>query len=215
MDLTGKKVVFLGDSITQGVGASAPDFCYVSLFQKAHPEATVVNCGISGTRFANQRDVPEDDYLNVNRFTVRVDALPDDADLVVVFGGTNDHGHGNAPLGTMGDTDDSTFYGAAHYICNRLLERYPKGEVLLLTPLHRICEENLTGQGTRLFDYVQAIRQTGELFSIPVLDLFAVGGINPNFGNQQEIYMTDGLHPNDAGHKRVFERIDAFVRNFY
>lgn len=215
MDLKGKKVVFFGDSITQGVGASSPEKCYVSLFQAHHPEAEIVNCGISGTRFANQTDVPADDYLNVNRFTARVETLPEDADLVVVFGGTNDHGHGNAPLGKMGDTDDSTFYGAAHLLCMRLLKRYPKGEFLLLTPFHRNGECSPSIQGAMLADYVKAIRETAELFSIPVLDLYAVGGINPNIADQKATYMPDGIHPNDAGYERLYRRIDAFIRNFY
>ena len=214
MDLQGKTIVFLGDSITQGVGASAPDLCYVSLFQKAHPEATVINCGVSGTRFAKQSDVAEDDYLNVNRFTLRAQTMPE-ADFVVVFGGINDYGHGNAPLGVLGDTEDDTFYGAAYALFTRLITRYPTAQFLVLTPLHCIKEPELSIQGAALPEYVRAIRETAEVFSLPVLDLYAGSGINPNMGNLQAVYMTDGLHPNDAGHRRVFERIDAYIRNFY
>ena len=54
MNLTGKKVCFIGDSITEGVGASSNEFCYVSRFATAHPEATVYNFGIGGTRIAPQ-----------------------------------------------------------------------------------------------------------------------------------------------------------------
>lgn len=214
MDLKGKTIVFLGDSITQGVGASSPDLCYVSLFQKAHPETTVINCGVSGTRFAKQSDVAEDDYLNVNRFTERAQMMPD-ADFVVVFGGINDYGHGNAPLGVLGETEDQTFYGAAHLLFSRLITRYPTAQFLILTPLHCIKEPEPSIQGASLPEYVWAIRETAEVFSLPVLDLYAGAGFNPNMGDQQAIYMTDGLHPNDAGHRRVFERIDAFIRNFY
>lgn len=214
MDLKGKKVVFLGDSITYGVGASSPEQCYVSLFKARYPDTEFVNCGISATRYANQTGVPQDDGVNIYRFTKRVETLPEDADLVVVFGGTNDHAHGNAPLGKMGDTDDSTFYGAAYYLYRRLVERYPQGDLLVLTPLHRIGEDCLNGQGAYLKDYVKAIRETAELFSIPVLDLFAMGGINPNMGDQQATYMPDGIHPNDAGYERVYQRVDAYIRNF-
>lgn len=215
MDLKGKKVVFLGDSITYGVGASSLEKGYVSLFTSRYPETEFVNCGISATRYANQTGVPEDDGVNMYRFTARVEMLPGDADLVVVFGGTNDHAHGNAPLGKMGDQDDSTFYGAAYHLYRRLIERYPLSELLVLTPLHRIGEDSLNGQGAYLKDYVKAIRETAELFSIPVLDLYAFGGINPNIGNQQTNYMPDGIHPNDAGYERVYRRIDAFIRNIY
>ncbi len=215
MDLKGKKVVFLGDSITMGVGASSPEKSYVGLFKANYPDAEIINCGISGTRFANQLNVPEDDGLNINRFTVRAEKLPKGADLVVVFGGTNDYGHGNAPLGRMGDTDENTFYGAARMICTRLIEQYPNSDFLILTPLHRIGDDMRNAQGACLEDYVKALRETATLFSIPVLDLYAVGGMNPNLGTQQAVYMPDGLHPSDAGHEKVYRRIDAFIRNFY
>lgn len=215
MDLTGKKVIFLGDSITQGVGASAPDTCYVSLFREAHPEAEVINCGISGTRFAKQEQVPADDFLNINRFTLRAETMQPDGDLLVVFGGTNDYGHGNAPLGALGDTGEETFYGATHLLFTRLISRYPEAQFLVLTPLHRTGDCNPNPQGAALPDYVQAIRETAEVFSLPVLDLFSCAGINPNMGDMQAVYMPDGLHPNDAGHRRLCERIDAFIRNFY
>ena len=34
MELKGKKIYFLGDSITEGVGASDAEHCYVSVFGK-------------------------------------------------------------------------------------------------------------------------------------------------------------------------------------
>ena len=54
MDLKNKTVCFLGDSITEGAGASTEEKCFVSLFAKAHPEAKVFNFGIGRTRIAKQ-----------------------------------------------------------------------------------------------------------------------------------------------------------------
>ena len=51
MDLKGKKVLFLGDSITEGVGVSSPAKKYTSVFSDISG-ASVYNYGISGTRFA-------------------------------------------------------------------------------------------------------------------------------------------------------------------
>ena len=48
-----------------------------------------------------------------------------DADIVVVFGGTNDFGWGDAPLGTMEDRREDTFYGAYHLLLQKLIDRYP------------------------------------------------------------------------------------------
>ena len=45
--------------------------------------------------------------------------------MIFVFGGTNDYGHGDAPLGKQGDNDPLTFYGALYDLYQRLLKKYP------------------------------------------------------------------------------------------
>ena len=88
MELKGKKIYFLGDSITEGVGASDTEHCYVSVFGKLSG-AVVKNYGISATRIACQTEnltTKEPDLSFVNR----ADSMDSDADVVVVFGGTND-----------------------------------------------------------------------------------------------------------------------------
>lgn len=210
MKITNQKVCFLGDSITAGVGASVPEKSFVRLFAGKYPEATVINYGISGTRIAKKRVPSENPYCDQD-FISRVSGMEDGADLVVVFGGTNDYGHGDAPIGKLGDVDPYTFYGGARTLFETLLLKFPKAKFLVLTPLHRIKELNKNAQGDVFHQFIVALRETAEMFSIPVLDLYASSGINPNFGNLKQDYMTDGLHPNDAGHQRVFELIDTFI----
>ena len=59
MYLQNKTVLFLGDSITEGVGVSAPEKNYVSVFRELSG-ANVVNYGVSGTRIAKTRHPSED-----------------------------------------------------------------------------------------------------------------------------------------------------------
>ena len=212
MEIVNQKVYFLGDSITAGVGASVPEKSFVRLFANKYPQATVINYGISGTRIAKKTVPSENPYCDQD-FIDRVEQMEDGADLVVIFGGTNDYGHGDAPIGKFGDTDPYTFYGGARTLFEKLLFKFPKARLLVLTPLHRIKELNENAQGDVFYKFIVALRETAELFSIPVLDLYAVSGINPNFGNLKEEYMTDGLHPNDAGHQRVFDLIDAYIKH--
>ena len=54
MELSGKKINFLGDSITEGVGASAPDKVYHQVMLGKYGLAAARNYGISGTRYARQ-----------------------------------------------------------------------------------------------------------------------------------------------------------------
>ena len=103
MELHGKKINFLGDSITQGVGTSAPEHIYHAVLAKEYG-ATARNYGISGTRFARQSANSAVSSFDQN-FCDRVEKMDADADIIVVFGGTNDFGHGDAPLGTPADRE--------------------------------------------------------------------------------------------------------------
>ena len=212
MDISTKTVHFLGDSITEGHGASVREkTCFVSLFQKAYPNAKITNYGIGGTRIARQTNasaIPRHDL----DFNMRALEMTDNADLVVVFGSTNDFGHGDAPFGEWGDQEETTFCGAVYALYEKLLCKYPLSRILVLTPLHRETEEVSNMHGKVLKDYVDIIRKTAELFSFPVLDLYAVAGINPRMGKVKEMMMPDGLHPNDTGYQRLFHIIDQYIK---
>jgi len=215
-----KKIVFLGDSITQGTGARAPENMYVEVAAREMGLREAKNYGIGGTRFALQKGTPErpkNDWVDVNSFCERFDGMDDDADAVVVFGGTNDFGHGDAPLGGFDDRTPDTFYGACHYLFTGLIKKYIGKPIVILTPMHRRSELKNTGDkksfctGT-LKEYVDAIRRVAEYYSLPVLDLYAESGIQPAIPEVQEAFMPDGLHPNDAGHRLIAEKLVKFMR---
>ena len=77
----------------------------------------------------------------------------------------------------------------------------------MLTPLHRLNENNPDSNGLPLKAYVDAIREKAEVYSLPVLDLYAMSGMQPNVPIIQERFMNDGLHPNDAGHARLADMV--------
>ena len=217
MELKGKKINFLGDSITEGHGASSIDNCYVSLIEKK-TGAVCRNYGVSGSRYALQNPL----YLEVRSdwdFCMRVADLDTNADIVVVFGGTNDYGHGSAALGTPGDRTKETFWGACHTLYSSLIEKFPEATIVVLTPFHRCNEDNLRGDGSKPCDvaplktYVDIIRSVAEYYSLPVLDLYASSGIQPNVPVLKEKYMPDGLHPNDAGYEKLASKIIRFLEN--
>ena len=215
MDLAGKKIAFLGDSITEGCGTSSLEHAFWNVLgQKTG--AQVFGYGIGGTRIAPQR-VPSDPRVDQD-FISRVDGMIPDADVVVVFGGTNDFGHGDAPFGTRGDQTSETFCGALHVLFTKLYERYPAAQLVVMTPTHRLSETDsvMNEFGVRrsgnLRAYVQAIRDAAEDFAVPVLDLFRVSGIQPSVPALREAYMPDGLHPNDAGHAKIADKLIGFLQ---
>ena len=213
MELKNKKVVFLGDSITEGVGASDLEHRYPNVFEKMSGCEIFVD-GIGGTRIAKQRSVSANEKWDLD-FISRVPALPADADFVVVFGGTNDFGHGDAPFGTFADRTQETFCGSMHLLCQRLLEKYPYATIVFMTPLHRLYEyrtvNELGNPDVPLIEYVKMIRQICEYYSLPVLDLYKVSGIQPEIEVIRTTYMPDGLHPSNAGAEKIATLLKGFI----
>lgn len=215
MELRNKKIAFLGDSITQGCGASGEDRFFWNLLAK-DTGAVSYGYGIGGTRIAPQH-TPSAEPVYDRYFASRVDDMIPDADIAVVFGGTNDFGHGDAPFGTLNDRSEDTFCGALRVLLEKLIVRYPHAQLVVMTPTHREDEEVLDRGDTgaprqaKLTAYVNAITEICGDYAVPVLDLFRTSGLQPRVPVLKELYMPDGLHPNDAGHRKIADRLIGFL----
>ena len=209
MELKGAKINFLGDSITAGSCVTEEE--RFSDLMATRFGVISRNYGLGGTRIARQQKPSECEWFDLD-FNQRMEDMDPDADVVVVFGGTNDCGHGDAPFGDMADRTVDTFYGAMHTLCRKLVEKYPDALIVFMTPLHRLNEEGYAPGRRDLRSYVQAIREVCEYYSLPVLDLYATYGVNPEIPVMMERFMPDGLHPNAAGHRLLTEQLGAFLR---
>lgn len=208
------KINFFGDSITEGHGASSPDKCFVSLVGKAL-NCEVNNYGIGGTRLAIQQKPSLEPRWDLD-FCSRVNNIDKDADIVFVFGGTNDYGHGDAPFGEFGDKDPHNFYGAVDYLINQLLLAYKKEQIVFIIPLYRINENNPRGDGYKTFplktlqEYREAIIKVLIKYDINILDI--KDDIGKAEGNPLFI---DGLHPSDAGYQKIASLIVQYINNHF
>ncbi len=211
MNIKGLKINVLGDSITEGVGVSDRETKRYTAVFEAKSGATVRTYGIGGTRIARQHkpsEKPRHDLV----FLDRVEGMDADADIIVVFGGTNDFGHGDAAFGCFEDRDEYTFYGAMHSLVLRILRRYPDAEIVFMTPLHRRTESvPKADSGKVLADYVRAIKEVTEYYGIPTLDLYSTSGIQPALPDGMDTMTVDGLHPNDRGAERIADRLLGFL----
>lgn len=208
------KINFLGDSITRGACASVEENRYSTLVCKKLG-AEEKNYGISGTRIAKQKEpnplAKEDD----KDFVTRAPTMDKDADFVFVFGGTNDYGHGDVPLGNIADETQYSFYGAIKWLAEYLLSVYDKDKICFILPLHRYNEENPYGEGRKsmagapLSAYIQAEIEVLEYYGIEYLDfrnLFPEPKTNTS-----NALMQDGLHPNDVGHRLLADKIVEYI----
>ena len=136
MELKGKVIDFLGDSITEGVGVSNPaENRYDNRLKAMYGLAATYNYGVGGTRLAHQK-VPSDKPRHDLCFCGRAYDLNKSADVVVVYGGVNDYLHGDADFGEMSDRTHRTFCGAVYSLMSFLKEQHPNATVVFMTPAH-------------------------------------------------------------------------------
>lgn len=209
------KINFLGDSITEGAGASAHEKRYSTLACKMLG-AEESNYGIGGTRIAKQvkrTNNPDDDV-----FMCRAVKMPKDADFTFVFGGTNDYGHGDAKLGVFEDRDDYTFYGAFHNLVAYMVSSFPKNKLCFILPIPRYGQDNPYGDGSKdepiapMSAYIEAEKEVLAYYGVEYLDLsnkFCIPTTQQDDGN----WYKDGLHPNDAGHEILARQIVGYLKN--
>ena len=133
-------ICFLGDSITEGAGVSnIAENRYDNRLKKAYGLKANNNYGIGGTRLA-RTTVPNVYHRLDIDFNLRVPLFDKNVDKFFVFGGTNDFGHGSAPMGKEGDYDEYTFHGAVNKLFSTLLGMYGRGyynNAILADPLFK------------------------------------------------------------------------------
>ena len=196
-------IAFLGDSITLGYALDNKKLRYSSLVAEKLG-FTEENYGITGTLIAKAGLNKEDGKDFVNRVH-----LIDDADVAVIFGGTNDYFWSDKEIN--GD-DNSYFKHALDTILYHIKSTRQGKITLVVTPYPHNGVGNFLGgkvwnessrhdtdaknyNGHTLADYANVIITACELYNIPCLNLFC------DFGFDWHIHTSDGCHPNEEGHK--------------
>lgn len=121
--------------------------------------------------------------------------------------------------------DPGTFKGRINIALDSLKNMYPHQQIILLTPLHRGYakfgenniqqDENCTNRCGEYIDaYVNAVKEAGNVWAVPVIDLNAISGIFPLNRSQKEYFPRDKdrLHPTDEGHERMAAALIAWLR---
>lgn len=214
----GKTFNIIGDSITHGL-TNYPNVGDVVANTFSDQAATSLgmtcnNYGINSSSIA----VPPVD-TTTNPMVTRYTSMADNADLVIVAGGTNDWQYTWTPLGDMTSRDNGTFYGALHNLCLGLMNKYQGKQLLFMTPIKRyqsplnVTPTDTNGNGKTLEDYANIIKQVCGYYGIPVLDMFHECTLNPSISSQATAYFPDGAtHPNQAGHNLMANRLIGYLK---
>ncbi len=227
----GKRVAFLGDSITDARQIGTTNDVYWHMLEGILGIRPYVY-GISGHRM--NQIIGQGERLEREH--------GQDVDAIIVFIGTNDY-NGGIPLGEWytysyeqtvaanrqtGRTevfrkhrelvyDDATFRGRANTTLRWLKTHYPDKQIIFLTPIHRAYamfsadniqppESFANACGLFIEDYIRAVRELADVWAVPVIDLASISGLYPMLDEHAKYFRnadTDRLHPNTEGHWRM------------
>ena len=128
--------------------------------------------------------------------------------------------------------DNSTYRGRINIAMSKLKEAYPTKQIILLTPIHRgdafLSDRNIqpdelhaNGVGEYIDAYIDIVKEAGNVWAVPVIDLNAICGLYP-LEEASALYWRrptlekskttggkriDRLHPNSAGHLRMAQSL--------
>lgn len=178
-------VVFLGDSYSSGTGASSIGTRWSTLVS-ASLGWSEINASSPGMGYTTNYQGQATNYDT--KVDVVAAAQPD---IVVISGGRNDFGAGTS---TMVST-------AAESLYDVVKASAPEAEILVISPIW-----DSTTPPPDFSAMVDAVRQSTESAGTEYLD------IGEPLGNHPEMIDSDGLHPNDLGHRAIAERVvDAVI----
>jgi len=183
--------VFLGDSYTQGWGASEPIARWTTLVAYG-AGWTEVNQGQGGTGYVTTAGVASCGQDDCPTYPDRVaDIVAAAPDVVVIAGGQNDR--------WALATDPALVQAAVDRTFSLLREGLPNARLIAVGPS---TAEPATAMITELDGWVRAAADRVDAEYVSLLDPVVI---------QSDMVAPDGVHVNDAGHRAIADRVLATV----
>lgn len=213
-DFSHISIACLGDSITQASNLESMEdyqqYAYPARLKEILGAQSVTNLGIGGSSIGR--------YWN-QAYVDRYREIPQDTDLIIVMGGTNDgFCLTQEELGTLEERRAGTFTGDLDELMQGLKENYPDATLVFATPLPNILHDVLRKERQDLLPQttlVNVMKQLAEEYEIPVIDLYNSNILDTHDAAVIYNYMPDGVHCNPDGYMILAEHFAAELIKLY
>ncbi|MBD5451607.1 MAG: SGNH/GDSL hydrolase family protein [Lachnospiraceae bacterium] len=219
-DFGDKTIVFIGDSITEGITSSVDQngnyISYVTYVNSYLHFENVLNHGKGGRMFSAYGG----DELSLAMNFGNVTNI--NSDIIVVFAGVNDYlcVTENKHFGSVNDTlTTGNYCGSVRSFMSQLQEYYGDREIFFVTmydinKTSSATYADFNGQPT-LGDFMDAEKKLAKEFGFHIIDLYGTGFMDCSSKEASDYFLRDGLHPKDSGSIYLGEHIAAELSLYF
>lgn len=221
IDFSDIKITIVGDSLTAATNleeADAAKYAYPVILEQILGCKEIVNLGIGGSTISRCSD----SYAMVNRW----DEIPEDSDIIIIFGSSNDALFENKwqygeleydkrmTSGTFcGDLDE--LCGKIQYVYNQHSEYEHYTKFFFVAPPSTILNDGVyaTDPGNMVHqrDFIAAINEIAPAYGFDVIDMYNANILNSHDIDVNQKFMPDGIHGNVDGYRIMAEHIASEI----
>lgn len=213
-DFSGLKIACLGDSITAAANLESEEnyqqYAYPARLKELLGAEEVYNLGIGGSSIGRYW---ADAYVD------RYQEIPEDSDIILVMGGTNDgFCVSDKEFGNLDERAYRTFCGDLDELMRGLRERYPDADIFFVTPLPNVLHDYLMRERNYLLpqkNFVDVILTLAKEYDFEVIDLYNSNILDSHDADIVTNYIPDGVHANHEGYQMIAEHIAAELIRYY
>ena len=221
IDFSDIKITILGDSLTAASNLDEEDaakYAYPVVLQDILGCKEIVNLGIGGSTISRCSD----SYAMVNRWS----DIPDDSDIIIIFGSSNDALFENkwqyGELEYDKRMTSGTFCGDLDELCGALkykfhehsnYDHYTKfffvnpPSTILCDGVYATDPGNMVQQGA----FAEAINVIAPTYGFDVIDMYNGNILNSHDDDVNHQFIPDGIHGNADGYRIIAEHIASEI----